>query len=105
MWYNTFITSERRLHVTLRGRRNMRSLLVAVVNAETVNRAWLIPHIQWRSRTTPIDAQDAQGRLSTVQAVRYATRLRRADDVTQTVHGGRSVGEGQEVHNWPQRRR
>jgi len=76
MWYNTFITSERRLHVTLRGRRNMRSLLVAVVNAETVNRAWLIPDIQWRSRTTPIDAQDAQGRLSTVQAVRYATRLR-----------------------------
>ena len=92
-------------HVTLRARRNMRSLLVAVVNAETVNRAWRIPDIQWRSRTTPIDAQDAQGRLLMVRAVRYATRRRRADDVTQTVHGGRSVGEGQAVYNWSQRRR
>ena len=35
----TSLVAERRPHVTLRGRRNMRSLLVVVVNAETVNRA------------------------------------------------------------------
>ena len=37
--HRTSLVAERRLHVTLRGRRNMRSLLVAVVDAETVNRA------------------------------------------------------------------
>jgi len=37
--HRTSLVAERRLHVTRRGRRNMRSLLVVVVSAEKVNRA------------------------------------------------------------------
>jgi len=69
---------------------------VVVVSAESVNRAWRIPDIQWRSWTMLIDAQDAR------DACWWSKRSGMPSDFValttwQTVHGGRSVGEGQAV--------